>query len=435
MITGLFLPAAGYWTVEGIGRGSGFYQATGSNNDSIHNGASGANIPFDPGTSAPALSAHKIALRNFTINGNRGTGANGNSTSGNPQGNNPLTAIWCGINLLNADQVEVENVNLYDIAGYALRLSNCAEVDIRNVRIEQPIGGIVNTDGIHLSGPCTNVRILGGYLTGLGDDSIAINAPEGYGGNINGTLIDGVTFNSVATMFRIYTAGTSATTCMIDRVRIANCQGTAVTFVCQMGLNANGGVVGAAHAIGSVEVDDCTFTAPYFWPCSQNIDRLSFRNTTRLAPAQANAWVYTPINACAIGLVEFVDSRIVRNGNGSANAYAVDVENGASVGCIHFDGFSLQDQPGSSYGAVPYLINCGSGTIGRVVIDALDPHGITTLFSGSGIPSGCIISGSGVLATGWTFPDANMANGTPYLSANSGLASVKVNGTVKPLTS
>ena len=44
------------------------------------------------------------------------------------------------------------------------------------------------------------------------------------------------------------------------------------------------------------------------------------------------------------------------------------------------------------------------------------------------------VSGSGVLATGWRFPDAVMANGVPYISATSGKPSIKVGGVVEAYT-
>jgi len=42
------------------------------------------------------------------------------------------------------------------------------------------------------------------------------------------------------------------------------------------------------------------------------------------------------------------------------------------------------------------------------------------------------VSGSGVLATGWKFPDEVMADGVPYISATNGLPSIKIGGVVEP---
>jgi hypothetical protein len=44
------------------------------------------------------------------------------------------------------------------------------------------------------------------------------------------------------------------------------------------------------------------------------------------------------------------------------------------------------------------------------------------------------VSGSGVLATNWEFPDSVMANDVPYISATSGLPSIKINGVVELYT-
>ncbi|MEI4861360.1 hypothetical protein Q8G41_27615, partial [Klebsiella pneumoniae] len=70
--------------------------------------------------------------------------------------------------------------------------------------------------------------------------------------------------------------------------------------------------------------------------------------------------------------------------------------------------------------------------IGQLVLDSLDNHNISALLSAGGFSSVTSVSGTGVLATGWKFPDAVMANGVPYISASTGAPSIKVNGAVVP---
>jgi hypothetical protein len=111
---------------------------------------------------------------------------------------------------------------------------------------------------------------------------------------------------------------------------------------------------------------------------------------------------------------------------------ALILEDGSRIDTIEFNGFSVQDAPGSSYAAAPELLNIASGTIGQVVIDALDSTHITAPISAGRFLSVGRISGAGVLATGWQFPDSLMANGTPYISANTHRASIKVGGVVDP---
>ncbi len=81
LISGLFLPAGGYWNIAGLGCGTGFFVKTGTNNDGIHNGPLAAQCRTIPGPPAPARGMN-VSLRNFTLNGNQGNGFDGNSTSG-----------------------------------------------------------------------------------------------------------------------------------------------------------------------------------------------------------------------------------------------------------------------------------------------------------------------------------------------------------------
>src|SRR6266702_1633091 len=49
LISGLFLPAGGYWNIAGLGCGTGFFIKSGTNNDGIKNGGPTAGFPADPG--------------------------------------------------------------------------------------------------------------------------------------------------------------------------------------------------------------------------------------------------------------------------------------------------------------------------------------------------------------------------------------------------
>src|SRR5579859_6888292 len=65
LISGLFLPAAGNWSIAGLGCGTGFFVKSGSNSDGLHNGAANTDVTFDPGPPAPARGAD-VSLSNFT---------------------------------------------------------------------------------------------------------------------------------------------------------------------------------------------------------------------------------------------------------------------------------------------------------------------------------------------------------------------------------
>jgi len=107
LISGLFLPAAGYWNIAGLGCGTGFFVKSGTNNDGIHNGSPESATPSDPGPPAPPRGKN-VSLSNFTLNGNRGDGHHGNSNSGIKQGSK--TSWYFGINLINLDNITIKNL-------------------------------------------------------------------------------------------------------------------------------------------------------------------------------------------------------------------------------------------------------------------------------------------------------------------------------------
>jgi hypothetical protein len=74
----------------------------------------------------------------------------------------------------------------------------------------------------------------------------------------------------------------------------------------------------------------------------------------------------------------------------------------------------------------------GWGSIGQLVLDSVSSNNIIAPVSAGGFSSVGTVSGAGVLATGWEFPDAVMADGVPYISASTGLPSIKINGVVQP---
>jgi hypothetical protein len=67
LISGLFLPAGGYWSVAGLGCGTGFFIKRGTNNDGIHSGVPNAAVPSDPGPPATARGMN-VSPSNFMLN-------------------------------------------------------------------------------------------------------------------------------------------------------------------------------------------------------------------------------------------------------------------------------------------------------------------------------------------------------------------------------
>ena len=72
-----------------------------------------------------------------------------------------------------------------------------------------------------------------------------------------------------------------------------------------------------------------------------------------------------------------------------------------------------------------------SSFIKQIVVDAVDSTNITALLNT--YPTGCMVSGPDVLATGWAIPDANMANNVPFISAANGVPSIMIGGVRKTI--
>ena len=221
LISGLFLPAGGHWAIAGLGCGTGFFIKDGANNDGIHNGPPDAAIPFNPATVPPPRPTPprgmNVSLSNFTINGNQYRV----STLGKKQGGN---GVWfCGINLMNLDNITMENVVVVNTPAFHVRLSNVGNVSVSGCVLQSK--GL-STDGLHFDGPANDIAIANCHFR-TDDDSIALNCPEGYAGNISRVAVTGCTFDSYSLM-RMYTTfgGAGALKFRIDSVTVNNCTGT-----------------------------------------------------------------------------------------------------------------------------------------------------------------------------------------------------------------
>lgn len=108
---------------------------------------------------------------------------------------------------------------------------------------------------------------------------------------------------------------------------------------------------------------------------------------------------------------------------GDFDVAALILEYNSTIARLEFNGFATQANR---------LLELTSGSIGQLVINSIDSSHIKTPVAPGGFNRISSVSGAGVLATGWGFPDAVMANGVPYISLNSGLPSIKVDGVVEP---
>lgn len=431
LISGLFLPAGGHWSIAGLGCGTGFFVKAGTNNDAIHNGPPDAAIPFNPGPPAPTRGMN-VSLSNFTVNGNAGNGSDGNSTSGMRIGS--AEASFCGIDLMNLDNISIEKVVLVYISAYHMRLTNVGNVVVSGCVLQSEGWG---TDGIHFDGPANDITISSCDFT-TGDDAIALNCPEGYTGSISRVAVSDCTFNSWSLM-RLYTTNGNAYKFTIDTVSVKNCSGT---------LTEGGFLIGVAdgslpNSIASLTISDCRLTAPMLLAVAENFGTIVLKNVNFI-PSRSNVVWFTPQSNEAHGFmrpspyggaVTYVGSSLTLDNcsitrTGNFETFASILANYSRIEYLAFNGFTVQDV--GAYLPSPELLDLEQGSIGQLVFGSLNSNNIIAPVAESGFACIGSISGAGVLATGWEFPDAVMANGVPYISASTGLPSIKVDGMVKP---
>jgi len=427
LISGLFLPAGGYWGIAGLGCGTGFLTKAGINNDAIHNGPPDAASITDPGPPAPPR-GRNVFLSNFTLNGNRGNGHTGVSTTGEPQGNDK---VWYfGINLMSLDDITIENLVIVNTPAYNIRLSNVGNVSVSGCVIQ---GQGANTDGLHFDGPSNDITIANCSFA-TGDDSIALNCPEGYTGNISRVTVTGCTFNSLSLM-RLYTAGPLGHF-EIDNVTVSDCSGTMAEAAFPIGFIANGN----PNAVTSLSVSDCTLTAPVVFGVAENFGILRARNITFFPmsldwkkQSDQSAGFLRPspwpngLNSWTGSNVILENCKVIRRD--STGFAAIVMEKQSTIASVEFDGFTVQ-QAGFT-DLAPALLHLGPGSVQQLILNSVDSSHIRAPVDASGFTGIGTVSGTGVLATGWKFPDAVMANGVPYISATTGEPSIKVNGVVE----
>ena len=425
LVSGLFLPAGGHWSIAGLGCGTGIFLKKGTNNDGIHNGPPDAAAKSDPGPPAPAR-GRNVSLSNFTLNGNQGDGSDGNSTSGKRQGVNGK-AWYFGINLMNLNNIVIEKVVVVNTSAYQIRLSNVGNVVVSGC-VMRTLGA--NSDGIHCNGPANDITISNCDITS-GDDGIALNCPEGYTGDISRVTVTGCTFNSF-TLMRLYTIYLNeGPDFKIDTVSVSNCSGTLSEAAFAIGYIAN-----ALHpnSVTALNISNCSLTAPAVLEISENFGNIALSKVTFIpshSPWTCGFLRSSPLydGSNWIGSSLTIDDCVISRKSGRKVIGAI-LKNGSTINSLTFNGFGAQDAGSDS--PLPELLNFDSASVGQLVLSSVDSATIKAPVAEGQFSSIGSVSGAGVLATGWEFPDAVMANGVPYISANSGLPSIKVDGVVEP---
>jgi hypothetical protein len=429
LISGLHPPAGGYWSIAGLGCGTGFFIKTGANSDGIHNGPPNAGIPQNPGPPVPARGS-SVSLSNFTLNGNAGTGRNGDSTTGAKQGDPSLGWYFC-INLMNLNNITIENVVVVNSPSFHFLLSNVGNVNVSGCVM---VSTGPNTDGLHFDGPANDITISNCDFT-TGDDAIALNCPEGYRGDISRVSVTNCTFNSFTYLLRLYTIpATGWLAYNIDTVSVTGCSGR----LARAGFLIGDCMGSKPHSVDGLTISNCSLTTPAILDISANFGTVALNNVTQipLRTPTPPSLAFVRTSSIFAGMTYTGENLVLTNCVITQNTDFVDagiiLQNNSTINNLVFNGFAIHNASGKSFPLAQQLVNVNSGTIGQLVLNAVNPAGITAPVSSGGFSKVGSVSGTGVLATGWRFPNTVMANNVPYISANSGSPSIKINGEVEP---
>jgi hypothetical protein len=194
---------------------------------------------------------------------------------------------------------------------------------------------------------------------------------------------------------------------------------------------------GNPNADVSLSVSNCQLTAPAILDITADFSSITLSGVTlnpifqqNIGYSFARSYFFSSGTEYFGGSLTFENCVVARNGNYPVTALILNY--GSILESFAINGFAVQDPAGSAYSATPELLDIVSGSIGQLMIGGANSAHITAPVSPGGFASIGSVSGAGVLGTGWQFPDAVMANGSPYISASTGTSSIKVGGVVEP---
>jgi hypothetical protein len=394
--------------------GTGFYLAAGSG-DAISNGFVPVSGVCGPGSGIAPSRGANIMLRDFLLNGN----ANGQSN-------------YCyGADLESLNDITVQNVVFYNMHRYAFYGSNDGQLSVTGSKFYTTTTGAgMNTDGIHLGGPDNDVTISDDEFR-TQDDSIALNAPEGYCGPISGVEITNSSFTQVPEPLRIYTNSASCGTGVIptvDTVDINNFSGSATIAAASLGLGATHGDL--QNAITNFKWTNSTISSPFGFLVADNFGSLTFDNVT-LKDMSCNS-ITRSYSTTACGFISgagydssssspyynngssltLTNDSIQRTPAGHLGSSIIDTVDavpgsaygtsmgpwGISLGALHVNGFRISDV-GGSYASVADAFNlAGTNSWTNCIISGVGTDKISNLFPISG---GSTNGPCGALSGGW----------------------------------
>lgn len=429
--SGLAVAAAGYTTIRGIGWGSSLTLLAGSNKNviTIGTGSVGDYSVFGTNTATlPARTCSNVTLSNFTLDGNGANNSNSN-----------------GAGFVNTTNIIVEDMNFKTASWFATIFSNCGFIKSHNCHF---ISTGTTRDGLHYCGPCEDINVDSCYFQ-TGDDAIAINCPEGFGGDITRVAVTNCVFDMSLTVMRIYTSIDAAhmpggnNVHHASKIVVSNCTGITSSGTFTLGISQGPNSTTDVDQIRDFSVSNCTFSSPLgLTAITVSMGSFSLRGVKFIPFAESyfpnNPGTAPIINIWggdAVGELLVDDFTILRNPEGnSVPAAFISTNSGSFFGRMILRNIRVVDEAGTSYGAVPAMLDL-NGTVAMLRLDELDMTKFTALASSAGWGNVTALRGDGPIQANVQTPDSVMDNGSLYLSSNaSGAPSIKVGGTAKRLT-
>jgi len=391
LITGLQIPAAGYVIIEGEGLDTGFYLKSGSGNGIFSN---------RPG-SIPGSRGVFVQMRNFSLNVN-----------------GPGNGLVYGIYLSNLDHVLFSDLRIFNAVWFNTTIENCGDVNFENLSIQGT--NTVHQDGIHIFGPANDISISNCRFIALGDDAIAINAPEGYGGTISRVTVTNCIFYSTLTMARIYSV--IATNYTVDNVVFSNCTGNIINSIgVANGVGfriGNGGVGATQDWIRHLSINNCRVIGLAFMEFSDNAGDISVSNCTYTCNDGSVPAFYFVANSIVAHL-NIDNFTLYRDASGFSTPYLVSTSYGTGgavpgiINLLNLRNYQIVNAVGTSYAGVQTsMFNTTQGTINEIGLSNINKNYIGTVATNYAN----IGSIGGIGCSVFTLPDAPIKIGTVYLS-------------------
>lgn len=389
-IGGLQIPN-GSVEIEAI-QGGGFFVPSNCDCTAISNtiGSTPYFPVMDPGGTPPTVTTGDIFIHGLKINGNKGTYVSpGSSSNGNVSGN--LISIYGtaysfgyteytgpgasygpwfeGIDLVSVNRVRISDNYIYNTPAYSVRISNAAYVWIERNQIEAAAYA-THGDGIHIDGSVSRISISENTFLNLGDDNIAFNAPEGYGGPIGDATVTSNKFYQGYDLARIYPANAANS---IGDLYFA--ENVVINPVGPIYLLSGLGIPSSGTSVASVKCVNNVYGASTYGVVNTiqftgiSVRLMTFTGDTA-GFGSAASWLNLATEPGTFDHIQFSGTSIIRFANVAVSYLAFGDNNASTINHLVISDPTETDVA-AGYSANPYLVYFGgAGAVGQLDVFA-----------------------------------------------------------------